>query len=93
MEKTLLAQEQMNAAGPSGARSHHTPAADGCHTICVEFTRSRGVSLMQCFVVTEGECKDCEPLPKPPQDGWIVVGVVFTSDDILTGIAFAEVER
>lgn len=32
-----------------------------------------------------------EPLPKPP-DGWIATGVVFTSDDQVTGTVFADSE-
>jgi photosystem II stability/assembly factor-like uncharacterized protein len=44
------------------------------------------------IVITESNGKDSfEPLPKPP-DGWIVTGVVFTTDDVLTGTVFAESE-
>ncbi len=44
------------------------------------------------IAITETEGKEpFESLPKPP-DGWIVTGVVFTSDDTLTGAAFAEGE-
>lgn len=44
------------------------------------------------IAITEGDGEGpYEPLPKGP-DGWIVTGVVFTSDDTLTGTAFAESE-
>ena len=33
-----------------------------------------------------------EPLPKPPADGWLATGVVFTNGDALTGTAFAKSE-
>ena len=48
--------------------------------------------LQEDITITEGECKDCEALPKPPKDGWIATGVVFMGDDTLTGTVFAESE-
>lgn len=45
------------------------------------------------ITVTESEGKDSfEPLPKPPADGWIATGVVFTRDTMLTGAAFNATE-
>ena len=44
------------------------------------------------IAVTEKAGKDpFEPLPKHPK-GWIVTGVVFTGDDVVTGTAYAESE-
>jgi hypothetical protein len=48
--------------------------------------------LQQDITITESNGKGAfEPLPSPP-DGWIVTGVVFTKDDVLTGAAFAKSE-
>lgn len=48
----------------------------------------------QDIVITENDGRDTssfEALPKGP-DGWIATGVVFTSDDTVTGAAFAKSE-
>jgi len=45
------------------------------------------------IAITESDGKDSfEPLPKPPTDGWIAVGVVFNRDTTLTGTAFNAAE-
>jgi photosystem II stability/assembly factor-like uncharacterized protein len=47
------------------------------------------------IAVIESDGRDTsqfEPLPKPPADGWIATGVVFTKGDALTGTAFAKTE-
>lgn len=46
------------------------------------------------ITITESDGKDTsqyEPLPRHP-NGWLVTGVVFTSDDTLTGTVFSESE-
>lgn len=46
------------------------------------------------IAITETDARDpvqYEPLPQP-KDGWIVTGVVFTSDDTLVGTVYAESE-
>ncbi|HEX6085019.1 MAG TPA: hypothetical protein VF266_10875 [Thermoanaerobaculia bacterium] len=48
--------------------------------------------LQEDITITESDGgKELEPLPKGP-DGWIAAGVVFTSEDELTGAAFSESE-
>ena len=50
------------------------------------------MAAQEDIAITENGGEDpFEPLPKPP-DGWIVTGVVFTSDDTLTGTVFADSE-
>ena len=43
------------------------------------------------ITASDGTDEKFEPLPEPP-DGWLVTGVVFTTDDELTGTAFAKSE-